>query len=220
LHAPKDALCRSGVAGRPPATQSASRRAAFNEECEATNTAKAGGVEDASRLMERVRARDADAFEALYDRYHRLVYGLALRVLSDPGAAEDVTQAVFLKIWDSPALFRGGNFGAWIARVTRNRAFDVVRSRSARAEGEFPESIPLDDTLEDTAIANVDGARVRDALARLPAEQREPIELGFFGGITHQEIARQIGLPLGTVKTRIRTGLRRLRNALEGAVSV
>ncbi len=177
-------------------------------------------MEDASGLMERVRARDADAFEALYDRYHRLVYGLALRVLSDPGAAEDVTQAVFLKIWDSPALFRGGNFGAWIARVTRNRAFDVVRSRSARAEGEFPESIPLDDTLEDTAIANVDGARVRDALAQLPAEQREPIELGFFGGVTHQEIARQIGLPLGTVKTRIRTGLRRLRNALEGAVSV
>jgi RNA polymerase sigma-70 factor (ECF subfamily) len=199
-----------------PTRQSANRRGTFNQECEPTNAAKAGGVEDASRLMERVRAHDADAFEALYDGYHRLVYGLALRVLSDPGAAEDVTQAVFLKIWDSPALFHGGNFGAWIARVTRNRAFDVIRSRSARAEGEFPESLPLDDT----AIANVDGARVRDALARLPAEQREPIELGFFGGVTHQEIARQIGLPLGTVKTRIRSGLRRLRNALEGAVSV
>jgi RNA polymerase sigma-70 factor (ECF subfamily) len=177
-------------------------------------------VEDASRLMERVRARDAAAFEALYDAYHRLVYGLALRVLSDPSAAEDVTQAVFLKIWDNPALFRGGNFGAWIARVTRNRALDVVRSRSVGAETELSTSLPEDDTLEDAAIAHLDGALVRDALAQLPPEQREPIELGFFGGITHREIARRVGLPLGTVKTRIRTGLRRLRNVLEGAITV
>jgi RNA polymerase sigma-70 factor, ECF subfamily len=185
-----------------------------------TIAAKAGAVEDASRLMERVRAGDADAFEALYDRYHRLVYGLALRVLADRGAAEDVTQAVFLKIWDRPALFRGGNFAAWLARVTRNRAFDAVRARSVRAEGDFPASMPVDEALEEVAIAHLDGARVRDALAQLPPEQREPIELGFFGGVTHQEIARRIGLPLGTVKTRIRTGLRRLRNALEGAVTV
>ena len=177
-------------------------------------------MEDASRLMEGVRARDAAAFEALYDEYHRLVYGLALRMLSDPSAAEDVTQAVFLKIWDSPALFRGGNFGAWLARVTRNRALDVVRARRVRGEGEFSDSVPVDDTLEEAAIAHLDGARVREALAQLPLEQREPIELGFFGGITHQEIARRIGLPLGTVKTRIRTGLRRLRNVLEGAITV
>jgi len=189
-------------------------------QCEVRFTEKAGAVEDASRLIERVRARDADAFEALYDEYYRLVYGLALRVLADASAAEDVTQAVFLKIWDSPALFRGGNFGAWIARVTRNRALDVVRSRRVRDEGQFPDSLPLDDNPEDTAIAHLDGARVRDALAQLPPEQREPIELGFFGGVTHQEIARRIGLPLGTVKTRIRTGLRRLRNVLEGAITV
>jgi RNA polymerase sigma-70 factor (ECF subfamily) len=170
--------------------------------------------------MERVCARDAAAFEVLYDEYHRLVYGLALRVLSDPGAAEDVTQAVFLKIWDSPELFRGGNFGAWIARVARNRAFDVVRSRAVRAEGDVPDSLPVEDALEDTAIANVDAERVRDAIAQLPREQREPIELGFFGGATQQEIARRTGLPLGTVKTRIRMGLRKLRNALEGVVTV
>jgi len=170
--------------------------------------------------MERVRARDAAAFEVLYDRYHRLVYGLALRVLADPVAAEDVTQAVFLKVWDNPALFRGGNFGAWIARVARNRAFDVVRSRSAHPQDDFPEYLPVDDSLEDTAIANVDAERVRAALGRLPPEQRDAIELGFFGGATQQEIARKTGLPLGTVKTRIRMGLRRLRNALHGAVTV
>jgi RNA polymerase sigma-70 factor, ECF subfamily len=175
-------------------------------------------VEDADRLMERVRVRDADAFEALYDRYHRLVYGVALRMLSDPAAAEDVTQAVFLKIWSAPSVFRAGNFGAWIARVARNRAFDALRSRALRAESEFPQSLPVDDALEDTALAEINGERVREALAQLPPEQREPIELGFFGGATQEQIARQTGLPLGTVKTRIRTGLRRLRNALEGAV--
>ncbi len=170
--------------------------------------------------MERVRARDAAAFEALYDRYHRLVYGLALRVLADPSAAEDVTQAVFLKIWDTPGLFQAGNFGAWIARVARNRALDVLRSRVAHAEDEFPDSLPADDSLEDSAITHVNADRVRSALDRLPREQREPIELGFFGGITHQEIARQTGLPLGTVKTRIRMGLRKLRAALEDPVTV
>ena len=170
--------------------------------------------------MERVRARDADAFEVLYDRYHRLVYGIALRVLSDPAAAEDVTQTVFLKIWSNPALFRNGNFGAWIARVTRNRAFDVVRSRALHAESELPDSLPLDDVLEDRALERLYGERVRAALERLPPEQREPIELGFFGGVTQDQIARQTGLPLGTIKTRIRNGLRKLRNALEGAVTV
>ena len=176
-------------------------------------------MEDASRLMERVRARDADAFEVLYDEYHRLVYGLAVRVLSDAAAAEDVTQAVFLKIWSDPELFRGGNFGAWIARVARNRAFDVLRSRTAHAESALSQALPIDEALEDTAMARLDGERVREALAGLPREQREPIELGFFGGASQEQIARQTGLPLGTVKTRIRTGLRKLRTVLTGAVT-
>jgi RNA polymerase sigma-70 factor (ECF subfamily) len=182
--------------------------------------AKNAAVEEAARLMERVRARETAAFEALYDRYHRLVYGVALRVLSDPIGAEDVTQSVFLKIWSEPALFREGNFGAWIARIARNRSFDLVRGRALHGEREFPESLPADDTLEDTALAHIDAARVRDALGQLPPEQREPIELGFFGGVTQEQIARQTGLPLGTVKTRMRTGLRKLRNALEGALTV
>ena len=170
--------------------------------------------------MERVRARDAEAFETLYDRYHRLVYGVAMRVLADVSAAEDVTQTVFLKIWSSPALFRDGNFGAWIARVARNRAVDLVRTRTLHGESEIPHSVPAEDALEETALARISGERVREALAQLPVEQREPIELGFFGGVTQEQIARSTGLPLGTVKTRIRTGLRRLRHALEGQVTV
>lgn len=182
--------------------------------------AKQNHVEDAVRLMSRVRNRDAAAFEQLYDGYHRLVYGIALRILGDVAAAEDVTQAVFLKLWSSPALFAKGNFGAWIARVARNRALDVVRSRTVRAESEMPDAMPLDDALEDTAFANIDAEQVRSALSQLPEEQRSPIELGFFGGITHEDIARQTGIPLGTVKTRIRTGLRKLRMHLDGMVTV
>jgi len=92
--------------------------------------------------MERVRKRDADAFEALYDAYHRLAYGLAMRMLGDASTAEDVTQAVFVKVWSSPELFRTGNFGAWIARVTRNRALDVIRSRTVRAETDLRKRFP------------------------------------------------------------------------------
>lgn len=169
--------------------------------------------------MARVRVHDADAFEALYDAYHRLVYGVAFRMLGDAASAEDVTQAVFLKIWSAPDLFAAGNFAGWIVRITRNRALDVLRSKS-RNLGELPEQQPATDDLEENAFAAIDANLVRAALKQLPAEQREPIELGFFGGVTHEEIARRTSVPLGTVKTRIRSGLRRLRSVLEGTVTV
>ncbi len=175
--------------------------------------------QDAGQLMARVRARDADAFETLYDIYHRLVFGIAMRMLGDTPAAEDVTQAVFLKVWSSPELFRGGNFSAWIARVSRNRALDVLRSRNAHQESALPDALPETEAMEELAFARLDAQRVRAALALLPSEQREPIELGFFGGVTHDEIARRAGIPLGTVKTRIRMGLRKLRAALADTVT-
>ncbi|MBC5811429.1 MAG: sigma-70 family RNA polymerase sigma factor [Candidatus Eremiobacteraeota bacterium] len=174
-------------------------------------------MEDADLLMARVAERDVAAFEAVYDRYYRLVYGIAFKLLADEAAAEDVTQAVFLKIWSAPRAFGGGMFSAWIARVARNRALDVVRSRKAHEAGELPADLPLEGTVDDTVFARLDSQRVRTALAELPDEQRDPIELGFFSGITHEEIARRTGTPLGTVKTRIRTGLRRLRSALEAS---
>lgn len=177
-------------------------------------------TDDADVLMARVRRQDADAFESLYDEYHRIVYGVAMRLLGDHASAEDVTQTVFLKVWNTPELFRGGNFGAWIVRVTRNRALDILRGRSAREETELPEALPETESMEEAAFARIDAQRVRSALASLPPEQRQPIELGFFGGITHQEIARRSQTPLGTVKTRIRTGLRRLRAVLDEAVTV
>ncbi len=168
--------------------------------------------------MERVRDRDVAAFEAIYDAYHRLVHGIALKMLQDAMAAEDLTQAVFLKVWSQPAAFTAGNFGAWIARVTRNRALDTLRSRALRSEGDMPLDVPIDGTLDDVVFARIEGERVRAALGALPQEQRFPIELGFFGGITHEEIARRTATPLGTVKTRIRAGLRKLRSTLEAGV--
>jgi RNA polymerase sigma-70 factor (ECF subfamily) len=169
--------------------------------------------------MARVRDRDVAAFETIYDAYHRLVYGIAIKMLGEPMSAEDLTQAVFLKIWSAPDTFQGGNFGAWISRVARNRALDVLRSRASRSEGEMPVDVPLEGALDEAVLARLDGERVRTALATLPEEQRAPIELGFFGGVTHEEIARRTATPLGTVKTRIRSGLRKLRSALETSVA-
>jgi RNA polymerase sigma-70 factor (ECF subfamily) len=180
--------------------------------------AKDPKVEDA-RLMARIRSRDAEAFEALYDAYHRLVYGVAFRMLGDTAGAEDVTQGVFLKIWSAPELFVAGNLAGWIVRMTRNRALDVLRSR-AHTLAEMPDDRPDTEMLEPLAFAHLDAAAVRAALAQLPAEQRVPIEMGFFAGVTHAEIARRTGVPLGTTKTRIRAGLRRLRETLEGSVTV
>ncbi len=171
------------------------------------------------RMMERVRARDVSAFESLYDAYHRLVFGIGLRMLGDPSMAEDLTQTVFMKIWTAPEAFRGGSFVAWVSRVARNRALDVLRSRAVHPEIAFPADLPLEGALDDDVLAGLDAQRVRDALATLPTEQRGLIELGFFGGVTHQELARRTQTPLGTVKTRIRSGLRRLRETLGEGVS-
>jgi RNA polymerase sigma-70 factor (ECF subfamily) len=169
--------------------------------------------------MARVRERDVAAFEVIYDSYHRLVHGIALKMLQDAMAAEDLTQAVFMKVWSAPEAFSAGNFGAWIARVTRNRALDVLRSRSLRVESDMPSDMALDGSLDEMVFATLDAQSVRKALEALPEEQRGPIELGFFGGVTHEEIARRTATPLGTVKTRIRAGLRKLRSQLEASVA-
>lgn len=176
-----------------------------------TNTPE---VEAGARLMERVRVRDVDAFEQLYDGYHRLVFGIALRTTSDPSMAEDITQSVFLKLWNAPEAFHEGNFSAWLARVVRNRALDVLRSRAGKATDEIPSDLPADGSLDDVVLSRIDAQGVRRALTSLAEDQRKLIEMGFFGGITHEEIARRTGIPLGTVKTRIRTGLRRMRETL------
>ena len=129
------------------------------------------------------------------------------------------TQAVFLKLWSAPDAFRDGHFAAWLSRVTRNRTLDLLRSRALRSAEEIPGDLAAAGSLDDDVFARIDAERVRAAMSALSEEQRVAIEMGFFGGITHEEIARRTGVPLGTIKTRIRSGLRRMREALGATVS-
>jgi len=174
--------------------------------------------------MERLFYRDIKAFETLYDRYGDLVYSTALRVLRDAHLAEDVSQEIFLRLWRRPEAYvaQRGRFGSWLLSVTRNRAVDEARSRGRRyrhetAQGEQQERELVGENFPDPGLAaQLEDERraVRQALSGLPAEQRQVIELAYFGGFTQQEISEMLGQPLGTVKTRIRLGMQKLKTAL------
>ncbi len=174
-------------------------------------------------LMQRLHHRDQRAFEAIFDRYGDLVYSTALRVLRDTQLAEDVSQEIFVRLWRKPQSYvaERGRFLTWLISVTRNRAVDEVRSRGRRQRHETasPEEqereLPASDSIDPALNAQLaEQARiVRAALAELPPEQREIIELAYFGGLTQQEISERLDQPLGTVKTRIRLGMQKLRAA-------
>jgi len=175
------------------------------------------------RLFERIQARDQAALADLYDRHARLLFSVALRILRDRGEAEDVLQDVFVRVWDRVDSYDSalGAPLAWLVRVTRNRAIDRVRARAVRPaladEGES--SVVLlepsrDPDPEAQASLSEAGRALGSALSRLPDEQRILIERAFYGGLTHTELAAAFNLPLGTVKTRIRTGVQALRAAL------
>jgi RNA polymerase sigma-70 factor (ECF subfamily) len=177
--------------------------------------------------MDRVAAHDLIAFEALYDRYGDLVYSVSLRIVGDTYVAEDVTQDVFLRVWRRPDQFdlSRGRFVTWLLSVARNRSIDSRRSQSRRmrhealpAHEEDEDVLPSEDARDDPALATVlseDRAAVRRALEALPPEQKLAIQLAYFGGMTQQEIANRLGQPLGTVKTRMRLGMQKMRAALE-----
>jgi RNA polymerase sigma-70 factor (ECF subfamily) len=176
-------------------------------------------VDDFDLLVQQVTEGDFAAFETIYDAFHRLVYAVAYQVLGTESGAEDVTQSVFLTVWTAPHRFRGGSFRRWIAAVARNRALDVLRARKPELPlTDVERTLSATDGMHDV-VNRIDAARARDALAALPPAQRAPIELAFFGGLTHDEIATRTATPLGTVKSRIRTGLRSLRVALETGVA-
>jgi RNA polymerase sigma-70 factor (ECF subfamily) len=181
--------------------------------------------------MVAVTARDASAFTVIYDRYSELVYSASLRVLADPQLAEDAAQDVFVRIWRRPEAFiaERGRFSSWLMSVTRNRAVDELRARGRRHNHQSSPHLETDDLLamlpasesEDPARSaqlHEDQLAVRRALATLPCEQRVALECAYFGGLTQQEIADELHEPLGTVKTRIRLGMQKLRRALEREV--
>jgi RNA polymerase sigma-70 factor (ECF subfamily) len=148
----------------------------------------------------------------LYDRYSSIVYSVALRVLGDTGRAEDVLQEVFMQLWRNPGVFDStrGNLGAWLAVIARNRAIDVIRKR--QPETDIADVIV---SVEPDMAGDAERARamekVRGALGDMPAAQRSALEMAYFDGLTHTEIAAKTGEPLGTIKTRIRACLLALR---------
>jgi RNA polymerase sigma factor (sigma-70 family) len=175
---------------------------------------------DGERLVrERLAAGDEDALAEVYDQYASFVYGLAARVVGDPKAAEDVSQDVFVGLWERPEAFDPGrgSLRTWLATLAHRRAVDYVRreeARRRRAEGEAARAVNPPD-VEELATALVSAERVRAALDALPGEQRRAIQLAYFSGKTYRQVAEVLGIPEGTAKSRLRLGLRRIAAALE-----
>jgi RNA polymerase sigma-70 factor (ECF subfamily) len=175
-------------------------------------------------LVVLVSRRDERALERLYEKYGRAIYSLVLRMLRDPGRAEEVAQEVFLKVWRRPASYVPGRgpFATWLLSVAHHRAVDELRARRH-------DPLPIDcldgagadvaderDELDELAWLHERRRAVRGALAVLPEPQRAAIELAYFGGLTQREIADRLGEPLGTIKTRMRLAMQKLRGALNG----
>jgi RNA polymerase sigma-70 factor (ECF subfamily) len=175
-------------------------------------------------LLAGLAAGHLEALDTLYDRYRALAYGLARRITNDDVLAEDVVQEAFLGAWRGAGRYAAGrgSVRTWLLSIVHHRAIDAVRRRRpvsdlpAEVEGErVPETLTLPDAWGEVS-ARIDREVVAGALASLPENQRETIELAYFGGLTQQEIAERTGVPLGTVKGRVRLGLASMRRLLEG----
>ncbi len=178
-------------------------------------------------LVSLVTQGDRESLGALYDRYGKAVFGFTLYLLKDPHRAEEVTQEVFLNVWLKAAKFNPerGTFHAWLMTMTHHKAIDEMRRDSRqwqRMEQAAREAAPPQHSLIDTTAEAVqrsqDGEVIRSALATIPEEQRRVIELAYYQGLTHSDISMRLGQPLGTVKTRMRLGMQKLRIALDGYV--
>ena len=173
-------------------------------------------------LMPLIGEKDPAAFEVFYDRHGGVAYSLAYRIVGEPAAAEDVTQEAFISIWRSGARFdpTRGSVRSWMLSVVRNRAIDALRSRAGKApkltldDEAILEQRPAEELTEEEAMRHETASEVRGALGHLPGEQSKVIELAYFGGFSQSEIARMLGVPLGTVKGRMRLGLEKIRGEL------
>lgn len=173
-------------------------------------------------LMPLVGRKDPEAFEVLYDRHGGAAYSLAYRVVGEPAAAEEVTQEAFISVWRSGERFDAtrGSVRSWLLSVVRNRAIDFLRSRAGKApkldfdDEAVLEQRPATERTEEEALRRETASELRGALGRLPGEQSTVIELAYFGGFSHSEIAEILGLPMGTVKGRMRLGLEKIRGEL------
>ncbi|HYH13467.1 MAG TPA: sigma-70 family RNA polymerase sigma factor [Thermomicrobiales bacterium] len=181
-------------------------------------------VED-SELCSLAASGDGRALEVLYDRYARIVMSFATRMLLDPAAAEELTQEVFFRAWKQAGAYSAsrGTYATWLLSITHNMAIDEIRKRQRRpqrADSEDPMArmanvVDTDRPVDEHAWLGMLRDEVKDALGILPESQRRPIELAYFRGLTQREVAETLGVPLGTIKTRMRLGMRKLRDQLE-----
>jgi RNA polymerase sigma factor (sigma-70 family) len=174
-------------------------------------------------LVALVARSDENALAELYDRHGRVAYGLAFRVLRDRSLAEDAVQEGFLAVWRTAARFvpERAKASTWILTLVHRRAVDLVRREERRRAEPLEVAAPeqaAGGATEESAWASLERDRVREALGRLPDQQREALELAYFGGYTQSEIAERLGEPLGTIKSRMFNGLTRLRDLLQEAV--
>jgi len=184
---------------------------------------ESSGVSPDAALIERLRQRDVCAFEELYDRHSRIVYGLVLRILQQASTAEEVVQDIFLQLWRNARHYDGarGPFLPWLLTLARNRALDQLRLKSERQRRREAQSeqLPAAAGARPDFEGNLDdqrrAARVRELMSALKPQQKSAIELAYFEGLSHSEIATRLGEPLGTVKSWIRNGLLKLKEGLE-----
>jgi RNA polymerase sigma-70 factor (ECF subfamily) len=176
-----------------------------------------------STLIDLISQKNESALGELYDRYHRLVYSIALNVVGQPEDAEEITLDVFTRVWERSHTYRSerAKVTTWLARMTRNRAIDVLRREGVRPmkysvswAQVSPEPAAIDDKPEAAAQLAMQKDRVRQAIATLPDAQKEVLALAYFKGYSHSEIARELGIPLGTAKARIRSAMMKLRSLL------
>jgi RNA polymerase sigma-70 factor (ECF subfamily) len=173
-------------------------------------------------LMPLIGEKNPDAFEVFYDRHGGVAYSLAYRIVGERGAAEDVTQEAFISIWRSGARYDAarGSVRTWMLGIVRNRAIDFLRSKTGKApkldfdDDSILEHRPAAEQTESEALERETAQEVRGALDELPGEQAKVIQLAYFGGFSHSEIAGMLGVPLGTVKGRMRLGLEKIRGEL------
>jgi RNA polymerase sigma-70 factor, ECF subfamily len=167
-------------------------------------------------LLRRVTQRDEMALAALYDRYGRLVYSVAMRVLNDSGIAEEVVQDIFHQLWRNASNFDSarGSLSGWLLVSARNRAIDRLRRRRTTDEELQPDTGGTSANIETAAAQNQLMAKVNKFIADLPSNQRAALELAYFQGLTHSEIAQKTGEPLGTIKTRLRSAIESIKKGL------
>ena len=175
-------------------------------------------------LMGRIARLDRAAFDEFYERYQRLVFGIALAILGDRPAAEEVTLDVFLRVWQKANTYRAdrAKVSTWLIALTRHHAIDILRRQRTHLpahslDGYETTRLELAGApdLEEEVDTSLDAKRIRRGFAQLPQEQRQALALAYFKGHTHAEIAELLKEPLGTIKTRIRLGLQKLRQLLE-----